>query len=300
MEKYNDDFGDPKIIMNSMLDGASKIWESIASLDNSRFEMPDMKLDDEAYTGEKIYEAWGPAYNKWQEFAAKVNKKDIFESLSKGSKGSTDNFQKIFQSGLDGYSFLTKKWSESAKNIDNIFKNNKSNGNGSGDVFKIFNDIYQTEFSKFFSIPSLGLSREYQQKLQQMLDKGNVFSGALMEFMYFLYIPFEKSFKVVQDSLAKMAEEGALPEDKNAYYEMWIEQLEQHYMSLFKSSEYLEALGKVVGAMSDYKSAQQLIVQDYLKMFGVPVESDMDELYKDIYLLKKRLRKMEREMNKQE
>ncbi len=296
MDNYNEVYGDSKTIMNNMLDSASKIWESVSSTENSGFEAPGMKFNGGANTGEKIYEAWGPAYNTWQEFAAKVNKKEMFESISNGSKDGSENFQKIFQSGLDGYSFFSKKWSESATNIENIFKKNTSDSNGKGDIFKIFNDIYQKEFSKFFSIPSLGLSREYQQKMQRMLDKGNVFNGALMEFMYFLYIPFEKSFKVVQDSLANMAKDGALPEDKNAYYDMWIEQLESHYMSLFKSSEYLEALGKVVGAMSDYKASQQLIVQDYLKMFGVPVERDMDELYKDIYSLKKRLRKMEKEM----
>ncbi len=296
MENFNEVYGDSKTIMNNMLNNASKLWESMSSMDRSGYKMPDMKLHGDALSGKKVYEAWKPAYDTWQDFASKVNKKEIFESISKGGKGGSDNFQKIFQSGLDGYSFFSKKWMESAENIENIFKNNTNGSNGKGDIFKIFNDIYQKEFSKFFSIPSLGLSREYQQKMQRMLDKGNVFNGALMEFMYFLYIPFEKSFQVVQDLLAKMAEDGSLPEDQNAYYEMWITQLESHYLSLFKSAEYLDALGNVVAAMSDFKGAQQLIVQDYLKIFGVPVESDMDELYKDIYTLKKRLRKMEKEM----
>lgn len=298
MDNYNEIYGDPQTIINNMISGASKIWESIASLESSGEKMAGAAFGAEAYTGEKIYEAWKPAYQTWQEFAEKVNKKEIFDSISNGSRGGSENLNKIFQSGLDGYSFLTKKWTESAKNIEDIIKKNNRDNDGSGDIFKIFNDVYQKEFRKFFSIPSLGLSREYQQKTQQVLDKANIFNGALMEFMYFLYIPFEKSFKVVQDSLVKMAEEGSLPEDKDAYYEMWIEQLESHYMSLFKTSEYLDALGKVVGAMNDYRAAQQLIVQDYLKMFGVPVESDLDELYKDIYLLKKRIRVMEREMKK--
>lgn len=300
MENFTEMYGDSKKMMDNMLNNASRLWESIASIDKPGFEMPDKTFNTGAFSGENVYEAWKPAYETWQQFAEKVNKKEIFESMSKGGKEGTDSFQKILQSGLDGYSFFTKKWMESAENIEKIFKSNTGGGSGSstGDIFKIFNDIYQKEFSKFFAIPSLGLSREYQQKMQQMIDKGNVFNGALMEFMYFLYIPFEKSFKVVQDLLAKMAEEGALPSDTNAYYDMWIEQLEKHYLSLFKSNEYLDALGKVVAAMSDYKAAQQLIVQDYLQMFGVPVERDMDELYKDIYTLKKRIRKMERELEK--
>ena len=76
---------------------------------------------------------------------------------------------------------------------------------------------------------------------------------------------------------------------------MWLKQLENHYMSMFKSTEYTNALGKVIEALSDFMSARQQIVQDTFKAFGVPVEKDLDELYKDIYQLKKRIRLLEKE-----
>lgn len=294
MDNFKDTFADSELMMENMLNGAAKIWESISSMDPASFDIPGMNMGKNGSSAEAIYKSWEPAMQTWQTFADQVNNKDMFDNLAGNRKEGYEAIQKLFRSGLDGVSFFQNRWVETAQNIGNIFKENKQRDDGKLDAFKLFNDIYKKEISRIFSVPSLGLSREYQQRMKAMMDKSNVFYGALMEFTYFLYVPFEKSFKIMQDTLAELAEEQRLPDDTNEYYRMWIEQLEKHYMVLFQSSEYIEALDKVVGAMSDFRAAQQLIIQDYFKMFGVPVDKDLDELYKDIYLLKKRIRNLEK------
>lgn len=289
---------DSEQIINTWIDNASRIWESIVQKSAKTDDGEKETLFTHSDTAKKAYKAWEPAMKTWNEFASKMNKKEMIDNMMEGNRAGTENFHKLLKSGLDGYSFFQKRWMESAKNISGIFKSHQFEGMGGSEIFDLFTDIYKKEISKFLSIPPLGLSREYQAKLQQMIDKSNIFHVKLMEFLYFLYIPFEKSFKVVQDSLAAMADEGSLPEDSKEYYQMWLKQLENHYMSLFKSNEYRKALGKVVDAMSDFVAARQQIIQDSLKAFGVPVENDLDELYKDIYTLKKRIRTLEREAEK--
>jgi len=105
----------------------------------------------------------------------------------------------------------------------------------------------------------------------------------------------EKSNKVMQAKLAEMAEAGELPDDSKAYYQMWIKILEGHYMTLFKSPEYAEAMGQTLKALEDYKMTSEKVVEDILEMFPVPTQKDMDELYKEIYLLKKKVKALEKE-----
>lgn len=286
---------DSEKIITSWINNAAQIWESIVQRDNDVKSPFFSDLDG----AKKAYKAWEPALKKWDEFAVSINKKEMIESIVEGNKTGMENFHKMLKSGLEGYSFFQKRWMESATNINNVFKSHQgSTGFGGSEFFDLFADIYQKEFSKFLSIPPLGLSRQYQTKLQQVIDKSNIFQVKFLEFLYFLYIPFEKSFQVVQDSVASLADEGSLPEDAKEYYKMWVKQLENHYMALFKSSEYTNALSKVIDSMSDFVSARQQIVQDSFKAFGVPVEKDMDELYKDIYSLKKRIRMLEKEAQK--
>lgn len=294
MENFRDRFADSEAMMENMLNGAAKIWESISAMDQPSFDIPGMNSGEATKSKEEIFKAWKPAFNTWQAFAEHVNNKEMFENFAGNRKEGYETVQKLFRSGLDGYSFFQNRWLETVQNVGNIFRETNKKDDGNIDIFKLFNEIYQKEISRVFSVPSLGLSREYQQRMNQMMDKANIFNGALMEFTYFLYVPFEKSFKIMQDTLADLAEKKSLPDDTNEYYQMWIEQLEKHYMVLFQSSEYIEALDRVVGAMSDFRAAQQLIIQDCFKMYGIPGEKDMDELYRDIYFLKKRIRKLEK------
>lgn len=295
MEEVFENKIDSERIINNWIDNAAKIWESMVK-QNSETHKAMFNGSNGVNTA---YQAWEPALKTWKQFASTINKKEMIESIVEGNKAGSENFHKILKSGLEGYSFFQKRWMDSAKNINDVFKTHQPGGFDGSEVFEMFSDIYRREFSKFLSVPPLGLSRQYQAKLQQVIDKSNVFQVKFMEFLYFLYIPFEKSFKVVQDSLASLADQGSLPDDTKEYYKMWLKQLENHYMSMFRSSEYTNALGKVVDALSDFESARQQVIQDTFKAFGVPVEKDLDGLYKDIYMLKKRIRLLEKEAKEQ-
>jgi polyhydroxyalkanoate synthesis regulator phasin len=99
----------------------------------------------------------------------------------------------------------------------------------------------------------------------------------------------------MQEKLTQMAEAGELPDDSKAYYQMWIKILEGHYMTLFKSSEYVSAMSQTLNALENYKMTTEKVLEDILRMLPVPNQKDMDELYKEIYLLKKKVKALEKE-----
>jgi uncharacterized coiled-coil DUF342 family protein len=66
-------------------------------------------------------------------------------------------------------------------------------------------------------------------------------------------------------------------------------------MSLFKSPEYVSAMAKTLGALEDFIAARNAITQDFLKTMAVPTQDELDELYKDLYQLKKRIKILEKE-----
>jgi hypothetical protein len=49
-----------------------------------------------------------------------------------------------------------------------------------------------------------------------------------------------------------------------------------------------------LGAFENFVAAKNEILQDFLQALPVPTDKDMDELYQEIYLLKKRLREHEK------
>jgi polyhydroxyalkanoate synthase subunit PhaE len=164
------------------------------------------------------------------------------------------------------------------------------------EVFKALTDIYEKELRQYFHIPQLGLTRFYQERFNELLDKQNIFETTLAEFLSIIFLPLEKSFKVLQEKLQTMAQEGVLPKEAKENYAIWIKILEGHYMSLFQSKEYTDALHNTVDKLEDFILAKNQTLQDILQFLPVPTTKEMDELYKEFYQLKKRVKELEKKV----
>jgi polyhydroxyalkanoate synthesis regulator phasin len=70
--------------------------------------------------------------------------------------------------------------------------------------------------------------------------------------------------------------------------------LEGHFMTLFQTPEYVNTLGRTVTSLAEFSAARDEALEDVLKMFPVARKSDMDDLAREVYELKKRLRKLEK------
>ena len=75
---------------------------------------------------------------------------------------------------------------------------------------------------------------------------------------------------------------------------MWIKILEGHYMTLFQSSEYGRAQQNVLNTMSDFSVIKNDLMQDMLNTMPIATQKDLDDLYKEMYLLKKRIKVLEK------
>lgn len=162
------------------------------------------------------------------------------------------------------------------------------------EVFRALTDIYEKEIRQYFQIPQLGLTRFYQERFTELLDKQNLFETTAAEFISIICLPIEKSVKVFQEKLQSMAQEGVMPKDLKENYEIWIKILEGHYMSLFQSKEYTVALHNTLDKLEDFVLAKNDALQDILQFLPVPTTKEMDELYKEFYDLKKRVKELEK------
>lgn len=156
-------------------------------------------------------------------------------------------------------------------------------------------NLYDREIRKVFQIPQVGLGREYQERMMGALDKFHLFHASAIEFFYFLYMPLERTFKMMQQDLEAMVQEGRVPDDTESYYRIWLKKLESQYMDLFHSSEYTSVLGKALQSFGEFKTARDAIIEDAMQTLPIPTRSELDELYKELYALKRRVREMEKQ-----
>ncbi len=234
----------------------------------------------------------------WGTISSAMSEPSAMEALYRSTAIFPDAVSHVIQSGLRGYLQIQSQFMEK---MSTIGQNTEpySFDNIDHDTVKIWSDIYQKEFQRYFNIPSLGLSRVYQERMNQTLDKFNLFNTSLIDFMQLLALPFEKSFKVLQEKIEELTNKGTLPEDPQELYRLWIKILEGHFMTLFKSPEYTGKLAATLGAMGEFISGRNQIMQDALQSLPIPTNKDMDALYEELYLLKKKVKKLEKSRKNQ-
>ncbi len=229
----------------------------------------------------------------WQTLSSAASDPGAMDAISKLTHALPDVLQKMVMTGWQGYFQFQQQWLEKAGRVGKTTQA-YSFENLEQETFKSWTQIYEDELRQFFAVPQLGLTRVYQERFNQALDRFNQFQNAFAEFLQMFYLPMEKSFKALQDEVNRLAEEGKLSEDYNTYYRLWIKILEGHYMTLYKSPEYVVVMSKTLNALEEYLQSRDAIIQDVLKVMAVPTQKDMDDLYQEIYHLKKKIRKLEK------
>jgi hypothetical protein len=61
-------------------------------------------------------------------------------------------------------------------------------------------------------------------------------------------------------------------------------------MTLFQSAEYMRTLTHTLHALEDFTVAKQELLSEAMAALGLPTRREMDDLYREIYLLKKSMK----------
>ena len=229
----------------------------------------------------------------WGTLSSALSEPSALNTITSGMAALPDIMTRFFQTGLGSYLKIAEQLQDKLKDVgkrteaytfDNLDK----------DTIRAWSDFYDKEIRQYLKVPQLGLVRFYQERFNQTIDKFNIFNATLAGFMQILMLPFEKTFKVMKDKIEEQVRDRSIPEDPHEYYRMWLKILEGHFMTLFKSTEYTKALAETLKAYEEYLSSRNRILEDTMQSLPIPTNKDLDELYEELYLLKKRIRDLEK------
>ncbi len=279
-----------RTILENWIKSSSKFWENMAEEWTDR--MAEMPSPDKSAA--KLANAWFSTMKTMQSMASTVSEPRKMELISDGVNPMPELFVKMMAPAWKSFFNLQKDFfARSTRVGESALSYNF--GNLDKEAFKVFTDMYEKEFRRLLLVPPLGLTRVYQERMSHAADRFNLFQGDVSEFLAQLFLPIEKSMKIMQEELAAMADTGNLPGNSKAYYQIWLKILENSYMTLFKSPEYTKTLSKTLDSLAEFSVARQEMLYDYLQFLPIPTDRDMDELYKEIYLLKKRIKDLEKQ-----
>jgi hypothetical protein len=230
------------------------------------------------------------ALNLWQAFFSLMSEPGTVAAVFEGIKAPSEIILKMAQAGWRGYFFLHQQWLE-ILDLESLPGEPSGFENLDQEIFKICTEFYEKDFQELLNLPQM--TRLSQGGLQRAMDKFARFQNAMAEFIYLLFLPLKKSLR---DMRGVLEDEGRPLEDFRDYYRKWLRVLEGHYMTLFKSPECSRTMSHALNALADFSLAKQALMSEALAALSIPSQRDLDELYRELYLLKKQVKSLSRKL----
>jgi class III poly(R)-hydroxyalkanoic acid synthase PhaE subunit len=166
-------------------------------------------------------------------------------------------------------------------------------------LMKMFHAMYQafdSTVGRIFHVPAVGKDREKVELLLRSMDDLSVYLAKSTEFQHMMYITGLTAFEKVIATVAEKVSKGEEIKGFDEFFDLWLAVNEKTYYALFQTEDFSKRQGGLLEASLNVRKHFFKLMELYLYDFPVAVRSEMDDLYKTIYDLKKKVKSLEKQV----
>lgn len=163
-----------------------------------------------------------------------------------------------------------------------------------------WNLLYEETFGSLMQSPILGPSREFNGKLLRAFDAWTDLYRASADYQVVLADVQLRSFEELMKELVSKAKNGDKTQDWRRFQQIWSEVADRVFEEAFCNEENLKIRGKFLNSLNAYRLHQQDLMELWMKMMNVPVRSEIDEIHKNVYELRKEVKRLQKALAKYE
>ncbi|GEM_PF-4063980 len=238
--------------------------------------------------GTQVYTDLFSFYKNFNDaFFKRENKLDVFDyqNLFKNfQKNYNDIVLKIFNlSDLTPekvFNDFTKPFSD--MNIYNNLKFFIENSESNLGVLNNFSKVNFEFFDDMLKLPSIGLTREYNDMIKNIVEDFKAYMGNVEKFKAIINKESEKGF---QDFINEIIKHPNI-ENFDEFFKKWVNKNESVFHSFFKSKDFGSTLGELVKAGSKLKLSLDRYTYEVLKDSNIATKTELDRAYKELYIVK--------------
>ena len=157
-------------------------------------------------------------------------------------------------------------------------------------------DIYEKTFGSVLQSPSLGYTREFNNKLFKSFDAWINFSKANVDYQLVLVDVWLKAYEELTRELASSKEKDETIQNWQQFLQVWSSVFDRVFAQTFRSEDALEIQGKFLNSAMTYRLRQQQLMEVFLKMNDLPSRSEVDEIHRSIYELRKEIKSLKKSL----
>jgi class III poly(R)-hydroxyalkanoic acid synthase PhaE subunit len=163
-------------------------------------------------------------------------------------------------------------------------------------IFHNMFSAFDGTFGKAFHIPAVGKDRGKITLHLGVLDDLAVHMAKNIEYQHMLYVTGMTAMEKIIETLASKIKSGEEIKRFDDFFDLWIDINERAYLELFHTEEFSKLQGELLEATLTVRKHLFKLMELYLYDFPIALRSEMDDLYKTIYDLKKKVKGLEKNM----
>ena len=161
-------------------------------------------------------------------------------------------------------------------------------------------DLLHLMFSKPQALTSVGPMRNYTENAKkitaELLESNEILANFNQHFTEY-YKQLGDTWNEAQKKVnLKIPETPSNPEQFEAYKKIWIDIFDNDFTELFDSKKFGKNYGKLISKELELTKHWNNIMNVMLKSANLPNKQEIDEIYKEIHSLRKRISKIESEL----
>jgi len=163
-----------------------------------------------------------------------------------------------------------------------------------------WNLLYEESFGSLMKSPILGPTREFNGKLLAGFEAWKNLYKASINYQIVLADIQVRSFEALMRELVAKAEKGNTVQNWRQFQQIWSEVSDTVFEESFCKEENLKIRGNFINALNSYRLKQQELMELSMNMMNMPVRSEIDEIHKTIYELRKEVKTLKKALAKYE
>ena len=244
-------------------------------------------IQDKTFNTEMYKNMMNPA--AYQEFMDK-----FFGFMPEGSRQYMQQMTDLMQNGA-------KQFGSTGMNGFNQFRQMMSSmpGMNTSDVFSNMLSTYTNMQSMMQNavspIAKMVTPNKYTKKMaewQDIADRSMVYNIKNAQLQYMMYTQGTKVMDALAQSIMHKMEQGQEVKSMISLYQEWMSISDKQFVSLFESDDYSALMAEVSSLQLKLKKDMEGQMEKMLTGIPVATRSELDELYKTIYDLKKEVRQL--------
>jgi polyhydroxyalkanoate synthase subunit PhaE len=153
------------------------------------------------------------------------------------------------------------------------------------------------EARDWLQMPSFGLNREHQERLQALIQAQFDLQDANDGYNALMAQAGRDAFERFERKLAEHSEPGRQLQSSRALFDLWIDAAEEAYAEIALSTEFRSRYADLVNAQMRVRAGVQRAVEELGDMFGMPTRTEVDAAHRKIAELERELRRLRKSVD---